>query len=172
MFVATVDAVEMLTIESREEGGLTHLRFTGIINEDSRLPQRVPDLAGKKLEIHLGGVARINSCGVRDWIRFIEQLESRGNAVQLVDCSPVVVAQVNMVRNFCGARGVVVSFYAPYYCSSCDRECLEPVTTAKVAQLTEPPAALCPKCGRPLEFDDLPESYFSFCRDHGARVAL
>ena len=41
--------------------------------------------------------------------------------VVLSECSPAIVAQINLVNNFTGT-GVVKSFYAPYFCPQCDRE--------------------------------------------------
>ena len=37
------------------------------------------------------------------------------------ECSPAIVAQINLVNNFTGS-GVVKSFYVPYFCSECDEE--------------------------------------------------
>ena len=71
--------------------------------------------------IDLGEIERINSCGVRDWVNWLSKLEVNGTRSVLVECSPAIVAQINLVNNFTGS-GVVKSFYVPYFCPECDEE--------------------------------------------------
>ena len=127
-------------------------------------------LRGRKILVNMVKVERINSCGVRDWVRWLQSLESRDNTIHLVACSPAVVAQLNMVRNFCGARGHVVSFQAPYYCETCDREHRETFLSSSLGTTSDAPLALCESCGEPMTFDDMEASYFAFLRDHGSRT--
>ena len=158
-----------LFFDAVEQGDLVFVRLDGIIDEGNGLAGRLAELSGRKILLNMAKVERINSCGVRDWVRWIEALEGNQNGIFLVQCNPVVVAQINMVRNFCGARAHVVSFQAPYFCSHCQKEHRETVVTSTVGAAARPPEAVCETCGEVMEFDDLPESYFSFTRDHGQR---
>ena len=54
----------------------------------------------------LGEVERINSCGVRDWVNWLSQIEANNVKVVLVECSPAIVAQINLVNNFTGSGAV------------------------------------------------------------------
>jgi anti-anti-sigma regulatory factor len=153
-----------------ERGNLVLIRLDGSINEDNRLQERMTPLSGRKILVHLGKVERINSCGVRDWVRWLQGLEAQGNSIHLVQCSPAIISQVNMVRNFCGSRGHVVSFQAPYFCETCDREYRETFLASAVGARPQAPVALCESCGEPMQFDDLEESYFAFLREHSARA--
>ncbi|HEY8210812.1 MAG TPA: hypothetical protein VIG99_25185 [Myxococcaceae bacterium] len=144
-------------------------QLAGVINEDNLLEERLTATKGKGVLIDLANVERINSCGVRDWIRFAQRLEAAGNNLYLLRCSPVVVAQLNMVRNFCGEKGQVLSFQAPYFCPNCDEERTETFPAAQVAVGTSPDA-VCPTCKGPMEFDDLPDLYFGFAKIHGSRA--
>ena len=158
-----------LFFDLMERGNLVLVRLDGAITEDNRLQERMTLVQGRKVLINLAKVERINSCGVRDWVRWLQRLESQGNSIHLVACSPAVVAQLNMVRNFCGARGHVVSFLAPYYCETCDREHRETYLSTNIGSSNEAPPALCVTCGEPMQFDDLEASYFAFLRDHSVR---
>jgi len=158
-----------LVFEAAERGSVVMAQLVGVINEDNSLEERLTSTRGKGVLIDLASVERINSCGVRDWIRFAQRLEAAGNALYLFRCSPVVVAQINMVRNFCGDKGQVVSFQAPYFCPNCDEERTETFPSEKMSQGTSP-SATCPTCKGPMEFDDLPDLYFAFTRLHAARV--
>src|SRR5690349_24154934 len=46
----------------------------------------------------------IYSCSVRDWVNWLSKLESNGTRSVLVECSPAIVAQINLVNNFTGDR--------------------------------------------------------------------
>lgn len=158
-----------LVFEAAEQGSVVMAQLAGVINEDNLLEERLTATKGKGVLIDLANVERINSCGVRDWIRFAQRLEAAGNNLYLLRCSPVVVAQLNMVRNFCGEKGQVVSFQAPYFCPNCDEERTETFPATEVAVGTSPDA-VCPTCKGPMEFDDLPDLYFAFAKLHGSRA--
>jgi anti-anti-sigma regulatory factor len=149
-----------------EQDPYIFVRFDGVIDEDNGLAEQLPEAQGKTILVDLARVSRINSCGVRDWVRWARALESRGNQLYLVGCCPAVVAQLNMVQNFCGDRGRVISFQAPYFCGSCDRDHREQLAAAGMLPDDSPPELVCELCGEPLEFDDLPTSYLAFLRDH------
>ncbi|HEX6839023.1 MAG TPA: hypothetical protein VF334_20735, partial [Polyangia bacterium] len=113
--------------------------------------------------IDVSEIERINSCGVRDWVNWLGKVEKNGAKVILVECSPAIVAQINLVNNFTG-QGVVKSFYAPYFCPNCDLEKVLLVETRDLAQ-TQPfkaPSCRCDECDGPMDFDDMEESYFAF----------
>jgi hypothetical protein len=99
---------------------------------------------------------------VREWVNLVSTLSKQGKAFALERCSVPVVNQLNMISNFRGS-GQVLSFYAPYYCEECDAEhpqLLEP--SADVASRLEQQEVPCPTCHKPMQFDDLPESYVAF----------
>jgi hypothetical protein len=112
--------------------------------------------------IDLGEVERINSCGVRDWVNWLSKLESNGTRSVLVECSPAIVAQINLVNNFTGS-GVVKSFYVPYFCPECDEEKVLLVEASDMGPPPhEPPTCRCDECDLVMDFDDMPDSYFAF----------
>ena len=80
----------------------------------------------------------------------------------LVECSPAIVAQINLVNNFTGT-GVVKSFYVPYFCPECDEEKVLLVEASDMGPPPhEPPTCRCDECDLVMDFDDMPDSYFAF----------
>lgn len=150
--------VEGLDIEG---GGM--IRLSGVIDEHPDL-SFLSKLKGR-VHISLKGVRRINSFGVRAWIDAIRRVPAEAN-LEFIECPPPVIDQINMVAGFLG-KGRVVSFYAPMTCEACDIEVNELFQVAAVraggGRLLE---VKCPKCGRPMEVDDLEEQYLLFMRDH------
>ncbi len=151
---------------------VTFLKVSGTIDEDNTLASSAKKIDGKTVVIDLSGVTRINSCGVRDWVNWLNDLDARGKRVVLVRCSAVIVNQINLVHNFVG-RGVVRSFFAPYYCARCDREQQRLIQTDTLsgAARVKAPAVLgegCDVVPCQMAFDDLEDAYFAFVPRAGA----
>jgi DNA-directed RNA polymerase subunit RPC12/RpoP len=140
-------------------GGGWLLKLTGIIDETfdrTKLAFGAQDT----LVFDLDGVRRITSYGVREWIAAMGNLQA---SCYFIRCRPAVVSQFNMVQNF-GGRGQVVSLFAPYACSACGKE-IEVLVDRRhppSAQTLALPTLPCPSCGAEAEFDDIPETFFSY----------
>ena len=134
--------------------------LSGTIDEDARLDRLSGELAGlARVRLDLSDVKRINSCGVREWVRFMRSIPPATN-LSLVDCSPAIVSQVNMISNFVG-HAKIESVKAPFACLGCGFE--EDVSVAAVPPLPKFSKRVCPKCGKALLiFDDVESSYFAF----------
>jgi hypothetical protein len=112
---------------------------------------------------HLGGIRRINSCGVREWVNFVRDLPEV-TKLTFTHCSTAIVTQLNMIYNFRGSARIL-SFYAPYVCESCNVESdklLDVETQFPQGNIDQVPEFACERCRQPMEFDDLPERYLSF----------
>src|SRR4029077_12002744 len=134
----------------------------GVIDEDNELASLSDKIGSGTAVIDVSEIERINSCGVRDWVNWLGKIEKNGAKVVLVECSPAIVAQINLVNNFTGG-GVVKSFFAPYFCPNCDRE---KVLLVEAAELGAPPhkapTCRCDECDGVMDFDDMEDSYFAF----------
>jgi len=167
-----VTALEEPTLSYRieQQSGSTVVTFSGEVDENADFGELTDRLAAEqrpRLVFELGDVRRINSCGVREWVNFVRELGTRGASdVSFVACSPAIVTQLNMIYNFRGPAKVR-SFLAPYVCSACDHETekLLEVATHFPGRTRRPPDFVCERCAAPLEFDDLPERYFSFLNE-------
>ena len=146
-----------------ERDEVAYVKVSGVIDEDNDLGQLADRVAGSTAVIDLSEVERINSCGVRDWVNWLGKVEKKGAGVVLVECSPAIVAQINLVNNFTGG-GVVKSFYAPYFCPTCDREKQLLVDASSFQGQTKfkAPICRCDECDGVMDFDDMEESYFAF----------
>src|SRR5262244_1309282 len=141
---------------------VTYVKLGGVIDEDNELVELTDRIASGTTVIDLADIERINSCGVRDWVNWLTRIERNGARVVLVECSPAIVAQINLVNNFTG-NGVVKSFYVPYFCPECDEEKVLLVEASDMGPPPhEPPTCRCDECDLVMDFDDMPDSYFAF----------
>jgi anti-anti-sigma regulatory factor len=146
----------------QHRGDMSYVKLGGVIDEDNELADLVDKIPAGTAVIDLGEVERINSCGVRDWVNWLSKLEYNGTRSVLVECSPAIVAQINLVNNFTG-NGVVKSFYVPYFCPECDEEKVLLVEATDMGPPPhEPPTCRCDECDLVMDFDDMPDSYFAF----------
>lgn len=141
---------------------MSYVKLGGVIDEDNELGELIDKIPSGTAVIDLGEIERINSCGVRDWVNWLSKLEYNGTRSVLVECSPAIVAQINLVNNFTG-NGVVKSFYVPYFCPECDEEKVLLVEAGDMGPPPhEPPTCRCDECDLVMDFDDMPDSYFAF----------
>ena len=146
----------------QHRGDVSYVKLGGVIDEDNELGELVEKIPTGTAVIDLGEIERINSCGVRDWVNWLSKLEYNGTRSVLVECSPAIVAQINLVNNFTG-NGVVKSFYVPYFCPECDEEKVLLVEATDMGPPPhEPPTCRCDECDLVMDFDDMPDSYFAF----------
>jgi len=146
----------------QHRGDMSYVKLGGVIDEDNELSDLVDKIPNGTAVIDLGEIERINSCGVRDWVNWLSKLENNGTRSVLVECSPAIVAQINLVNNFTGG-GVVKSFYVPYFCPECDEEKVLLVEASDMGPPPhEPPTCRCDECDLVMDFDDMPDSYFAF----------
>jgi anti-anti-sigma regulatory factor len=147
-------------VHQRDE--MTYVKLAGVIDEDNELTELAEKIPSGTVVIDLSEIERINSCGVRDWVNWLGKIEKNGSKTVLVECSPAIVAQVNLVNNFTGG-GVVKSFFAPYFCPNCDREKVLLVEAAELgAAPHKAPTCRCDECDGVMDFDDMEDSYFAF----------
>ncbi len=145
--------------------GYTYLKLRGVLDEDNLLVNLLSQIQGRLLLIDMAELDRINSCGVRDWVNWLNQIQALGLQVILLRCSPAVVAQANMVTNF-AADSFIHSFYAPYVHPDTGEEQRVLLFTEDLRQ-TRPIRApkIFAEDGVELEFDEFEESYFTFVND-------
>lgn len=153
---------------------VSFLKVQGVIDEDNHLARALRKIEGDTVVIDLSGVDRINSCGVRDWVNWLNDLHAAGKRVILIRCSPCIVNQLNLVNNFVGG-GMVKSFFAPYYCERCDKEEAKLLQVESFAGMTQPRAPAvrgegCSGVKCEMAFDDIEDAYFAFLPRNTGRV--
>jgi len=144
--------------------GYTYLKLRGVLDEDNPLANLLSQIQGRLLLIDMAEMERINSCGVRDWVNWLNQIQALGLQVILLRCHPSVVAQANMVTNF-AAEAFIHSFFAPYVHPETGEEQNVLLFTEELRQSRPIKAPTIFDNGEELEFDEFEESYFAFVSD-------
>jgi anti-anti-sigma regulatory factor len=154
-----------LNIEIKDvDEATTFVRLSGVIDEDNELGQISSKVKPESTVIvDTSDIQRINSCGVRDWVTWLGQLNGKACKLFFLECSPAIMTQVNLVNNFLN-KGQIITFYAPYFCSSCeaDKMLLINVDQALKSESYQAPVCRCDQCDHTMEFDDIESSYFAF----------
>lgn len=142
----------------RQDPTATHLTLEGDLTEDFQILTIAGALDGP-LVIDLAGVRRINSAGVREWIRFVGALGA-GRPITLARCPAAFIRQAGMIKNFLGGA-VVESLYVPYLCPRCEASRTELVEAAALAGHSFPEVR-CEACAVAMEADVVPEAFLAF----------
>ena len=116
-----MEEVQKLTVEKFADGGIACLKFSGTIDESFDGKKLGGTAKCDTLVLDLGGVKKISSFGIREWVDFVGTAQVQARQMVLVECAPKVIDQLNMVANFTGG-GRLYSFYAPFRCDYCDSE--------------------------------------------------
>jgi len=137
------------------------VKMSGTIDEDADFSRL--DLKGNTaVDIELSGVKSINSCGIREWIKWIG---TAGAApVTFNNCPKVIVDQINMVDGFLPSTGKVNSFYVPYYNDDAgsEKNVLFRYGTEFSDQGVKPPSPVKDEDGNEMEMDVIESKYFKF----------
>ena len=155
--------MEYLKISIEENQGKSVIIFKGQIDENFeykkiQLPQT------QVIHFNLEEITLYNSCGIRNWLFFIREF-SKYQELVFEKCSIGVIDQINMIPNSAG-NARIDSFYAPYYCESCDNSESDQLINVhdhmEKIQGKVAPEFNCKTCSKPLSFDALEDSYFDF----------
>lgn len=149
---------EKLTITNRITGDEAHISLVGVIDEDANF-EKIKSLKMNQMIFDFNNVSMINSCGIREWIKYLQEIE--GAKISYINCPQIIIEQVNMVHGFITKGITVESFFAPYFCTSCDTGKKILLKNSEVVG-TKPPTKLCNTCSSELEFDAIEKQYFSF----------
>lgn len=149
---------EKLTINSRIAGDEVHVELIGVIDEDASF-EKIRKLNMSKFIFDFNKVSMINSCGIREWIKYLQELD--GANIKYINCPQIIIEQVNMVHGFIRKGIMVESFYAPYFCANCDTEKKILLKNDEINNF-KAPVKQCNTCKSDLEFDAIEKQYFSF----------
>ncbi|MGE4232476.1 MAG: hypothetical protein AB7F43_04020 [Bacteriovoracia bacterium] len=152
----------MINVVKEQRGDTYLVKMTGTIEENVDFNTVIGPITTQKADFILKGVSRINSVGVKAWIKYFQSLAQKGIQMRFLECSTAIVEQVNLISNFtCG--GSVESIFVPFCCESCSTELLGLFRTSDLQRIQfKIPDLKCAKCGGKASFDDIPEEYFGF----------
>jgi len=153
----------MLNIEKKGSDKNTVYFLSGAINESAEFRGLFGDIPQSAV-VNCKGISRINSVGVKGWIKFFGALKEEGKIITFEELSVCLVEQANNVRNFlCGFS--VKSLCTPYMCDDDSETCIHVFTVDELKQCNfDPPDLKCGNSSGNCTFDDIPDQYFVFLK--------
>lgn len=154
----------MLTVNKAKKGNLEVFQIVGPVDDRSNFDESFGPVPDSPTEIHVNcaQVTRINSVGVKSWIKYFQKVQAKNLKLVFHECAPPIVQQMNMVFNFlCG--GKVATLLGPFACEACGNNFLSSLKVADIqsSNFNIQPIP-CSKCQKPAEFDDVPKLCFKF----------
>ena len=145
------------------QGSKLTLQLGGIIDEDADFAPLTLDGA-QEVQIDMDGIRSINSCGIREWIKWIGTNPSA--KVVYAKCPKVIVDQMNMVDGFLPTSAKVDSFYVPYYHedSGSEKNILFRYGVEFKEGQVQPPGEVKDESGNTMEMDIIESKYFKFIK--------
>jgi hypothetical protein len=141
----------------------------GVIIESLKL---VPPAARQAMALDLEGVTAINSCGVREWILFLEQLSAAKISFRFRSLGEPFVEQASTIPSLLGPSGTPVEFFlSPFFCEGCSSRSLVRTRAQDfLAMKAGEMGSDCPKCHEPMAFDGIEDEYRIFLRRSVAKA--
>lgn len=148
------------------QGTKLSLQLAGVIDEDADFSTLGLNGA-QEVHIDMDGVKSINSCGIREWIKWIGG--GAAAKVTYAKCPKVIVDQMNMVDGFLPNFAKVESFYVPYYNeeSGTEKNILFRYGVEFKEGRVQPPTEVKDEGGNPMEMDVIENKYFKFVKAKG-----
>lgn len=140
-----------------------YVKVSGTIDEDIDFTPYSLMGCGS-IDIDLIQVKAINSCGIREWIKWIETAGKSG--LTFSNCPKVIVDQINMVDGFLPSNAKVQSFFVPYYHeeSGSEKSVLFVDGTNYSDGVLKAPASVKDDAGNEMEMDVIEAKYFKFLK--------
>ncbi len=151
-------------IEKRKDGESLVVTVKGSIDEDAVLASVGFDGA-QTIQLDLDKVSSINSCGIREWIKWLKTAPPSSKIVYK-NCPKIIVDQINMVAGFLPENGKVDSFYVPYFNENSGAEKMVLFRSGNEFKDGElkPPPEVKDEGGEPMEMDVIEAKYFKFLK--------
>lgn len=152
-----------LKVNENRKGAQLTLEFFGHVDEDADFNKYKLDGASD-ITLDLGGITAINSCGIREWIKWIRGAPT-GAKLTYSKCQKAIVDQINMVGGFLPKGAVVQSFYVPYFCEGCETVTAVLLSNGKEfgsGPLKVGESIACSNCTKPANLDVVQSQYFRF----------
>lgn len=156
----------MFNLVKETKGNIIEIRLMGVINESVDFDKLIgaPPAPPSELHVYCKNVQRLNSIGVKSWMKYFQQVQLKGTKIKFFECSFAMVEQMNMISNFnCG--GEIDSIFVPFLCSNsaCKKDLAALLKTSEIKQMRKKvPNLKCPNCKSDAVFDDIAEEYFMF----------
>lgn len=138
-----------MTMKISRKGNVIFLE--GVIDENADFSSLLSETA--PLLLNLYGISRINSIGVRSWMKFMTLWGDK--PIEYLDCPASITDQISITPVLLGLKkpvARVMSAYVSYACSKCHHQ--EDLMVARTQVLPQPlpdiTSPRCPNCGQGL----------------------
>lgn len=150
---------ELLTATTeKRRSGANVVKLRGVIDKHAELAN-IDIGTTQKVMINLAQVERVDASG--QWSQWIASIIARNIKVELVSCSPAIVAMLNKDVEFAG-KGVVKSVNARFTCAGCDSTADVLATVIDLRESKAAPSRDCDLCKVPMTMIEDPRTYFAF----------
>lgn len=149
-------------VKHKKNNDQLYIQLEGNLDEEVNFPTEL--LSGfKTIVFDFGSVTGINSCGIREWIRWITPYRD-SSTMHFRNCPKIIVDQINMVDGFLPTNAFVESFYVPYYSDETDEE--KHILFSYGVEYNETgihyPNSILDSKNQPMEIDVIESKYFRF----------
>lgn len=150
-------------VKVNKSGDTWNVVMAGSIDEDADFAPLSLNGAAK-VDIEMSGLKSINSCGIREWIKWMGTAPSAN--IVFNKCPKVIVDQINMVDGFLPTNARVESFFVPYYNdeSGSEKNVLFRYGTEFTDNAVTPPGEVQDEEGHAMEMDVIESKYFKFIK--------
>jgi hypothetical protein len=154
---------QKLRYNVKVDGDVRIISFTGNIDEDFNYEELLQN-KGKNYKLDLNEIKMINSCGIREWVHFVEKLGSDVK-IEYYNCPQIIIQQMNLVSGFLTANAEIKSFYAPYFCEDNDEEKSVLLQSSQIVNF-KAPVITTNVDGQEveMEFDAIEDQFFKFLK--------
>lgn len=144
-------------------GTTVKVTMVGTIDEDVDF-NKYPIDGAEQIVLELENIKSINSCGIREWIKWINTVPNAKVEYHL--CPKIIVDQINMVQGFLPTHGAVKSFYVPFYSDESGEE--KNILFHYGKEFDQSGMKLVPSIkgddGKEMEMDVVETKYFKFLK--------
>lgn len=109
----------IVEVEKKESQGRTSITLSGVIDERTSFESAIGSTQSS-LDIHCKGISRINSIGVKNWVRFFSNLRKKGVRLRFLECSSAVVQQLEFFHHFVEPQEIE-SVFISLVCDFCGK---------------------------------------------------
>jgi hypothetical protein len=149
------------TSKKEISGKSLKMALGGIIDEDADFKDL--SVAGfDAIDIDLNDLKSINSCGIREWIKWLSGNSSA--EIKFNNCPKVIVDQINMVDGFLPKNASVKSFFVPYFNEELgsEKSVLYREGSEFIGNQINHPPSVKDGEGNDMEMDVIESKYFKF----------
>lgn len=139
------------------------VQIEGTIDEDF-IFSKYPLTEVEEIEFHLGKLKNLNSCGIREWLKWFSTIKNINT--KFYKCPKVFVDQMNLVKGFLPENCVVESFYVPFFNEEAGVEMLVLFSNGKEYSNGDVhfPIEIKSEDGSPMQLDVVASNYFKFLK--------